>query len=330
MQYWHCLADHQSKSRHICPAIKWDQNWIKQPKKSKSFFKSQSRWPPNCSGSRIHSCNLTFEPPKIKCSTASEGNNQDIKHISLIKESWYPNYKLFHRQHKAVLHLVQVENSESGIEVIHGMFRGRTTSLPITSPNLSFVEFLARTNKAAQIHCTEQFHQIKGNTIVASKKKRQTSSANEQLCASYSKPTTCDVTHWVEWSLQWGWPRCKICHWRSRSWKWLQKKHKEWAGPKVALLLFPTRVLSQFEEKDIDVLVQQLITSRLGPIPEADDQGSEEYHHALAISARSISTMYNQPYARKRKFSKRKPSTLRPKIARQCNNRSIDRSIDSV
>ena len=104
-----------------------------------------------------------------------------------------------------------------------------------------------------------------------------------------------------------------------------KKKHKEWAGPKVALLLFPTRVLSQFEEKDDDVLVQQLITSRLGAILEADpvndDQGSEEYHHALAISARSIGTMYNQPYARKRKFSKCKPSTLRPKIARQCNNR---------
>lgn len=48
-------------------------------------------------------------------------------------------------------------------------------------------------------------------------------------------------------------------------------------------------MLSQFEqikEKDIDVLVQQLITSRLGPIPEAnlvnDDRSSEEYHHALA------------------------------------------------
>ena len=32
-------------------------------------------------------------------------------------------------------------------------------------------------------------------------------------------------------------------------------------------------------------------------------------------SARSISTMYNQPYMRKPKFSKRKPAILRPKIA---------------
>ena len=84
-----------------------------------------------------------------------------------------------------------------GIEAIHGMFRGGTTSLPITSPNLSFAEFLARMNKATQIHCTEhQLRQIEGNTIVASKKKRKTSaqcstdSTNEQLYASYSKPST--------------------------------------------------------------------------------------------------------------------------------------------
>ena len=50
-----------------------------------------------------------------------------------------------------------------GIEAIHGMFRGGTTSLPITSPNLSFAEFLARMNKATQIHCTEhQLRQIEG------------------------------------------------------------------------------------------------------------------------------------------------------------------------
>ena len=69
------------------------------------------------------------------------------------------------------------------------------------------------------------------------------------------------------------------------------KKHKEWDRPKICLPALPKQlsVLSQFEqikEKDIDVLVQQLITLRLGPIPEAnpvnDVQGSEEYHHALA------------------------------------------------
>ena len=41
-------------------------------------------------------------------------------------------------------------------------------------------------------------------------------------------------------------------------------------------------------------------------------------------STRSISTMYNQPYTQKCKFSKCKPSILHPKIARQYNNQSID------
>ena len=41
-----------------------------------------------------------------------------------------------------------------GLEAIGG-----TTSLPITSPNLSFAEFLARMNKAIQLHRAE--HELK-------------------------------------------------------------------------------------------------------------------------------------------------------------------------
>ena len=37
-------------------------------------------WTAKISGSRTHSCNLTFDPLKIKCSRASEGNNEAIKH----------------------------------------------------------------------------------------------------------------------------------------------------------------------------------------------------------------------------------------------------------
>lgn len=37
------------------------------------------------------------------------------------------------------------------LEAIHGIFRGRTTSLPIASANLSFQEFLTRMNKMVQI-----------------------------------------------------------------------------------------------------------------------------------------------------------------------------------
>ena len=60
-----------------------------------------------------------------------------------------------------------------GIEAIHGMFRGGTTSLPITSPNLSFQEFLSQMNQALQIHTAEHsLKQIQGNPIAASKNKR--------------------------------------------------------------------------------------------------------------------------------------------------------------
>ena len=86
-----------------------------------------------------------------------------------------------------------------GLEAIHGMFRGGTTSLPITSANLTFAEFLARMTKATQIHRTEhQLRQIEGHTIVASKKKRRTNahhstdSPNEASYISYQKPSTYD------------------------------------------------------------------------------------------------------------------------------------------
>lgn len=53
------------------------------------------------------------------------------------------------------------------------MFRGGTTSLPISSPN--FAEFLVRMNKANQIHQAKQeLKQIPGNTVVACRKKRKT------------------------------------------------------------------------------------------------------------------------------------------------------------
>ena len=56
-----------------------------------------------------------------------------------------------------------------GVEAIHGMFRGGTTSLSITSPN--FAEFLVRMNKANQIHQAEhELKQIPGNTVVACRK----------------------------------------------------------------------------------------------------------------------------------------------------------------
>ena len=84
-----------------------------------------------------------------------------------------------------------------GLESIHGMFRGGTTSLPITSPNLSFREFLEKKNKAQQMHRAEHaLKQIDGNSIVAAKKKRKTFALNSGECnesssiATYSFPAT--------------------------------------------------------------------------------------------------------------------------------------------
>ena len=66
-----------------------------------------------------------------------------------------------------------------GIEAIHGMYRGGTTSLPITSANLSFKEFLSRMNQTMQIHTSEHMlQQISGNPIVATRKKRLTNAKN--------------------------------------------------------------------------------------------------------------------------------------------------------
>ena len=74
-----------------------------------------------------------------------------------------------------------------GIEAIHGIFRGGTSSLPITSPNLSFREFLDKMNQAQQIKRAEHsLSQIEGSTIMASKKKRKTFAAKSREVSSES------------------------------------------------------------------------------------------------------------------------------------------------
>ena len=83
-----------------------------------------------------------------------------------------------------------------GIEAIHGMFRGGTNSLPITSPNLSFREFLAKMNAAQQIKRAEHsLSKSEGSTIVASKKKRKTfaarsGEASKESETNYTLPAT--------------------------------------------------------------------------------------------------------------------------------------------
>ena len=82
-----------------------------------------------------------------------------------------------------------------GIEAIHGIFRGGAASLPITAPNLSFREFLSKMNSISQIHTAEHnLKQIDGHSIVASRKKRQTSAKHSigdtQSEEEYAFPST--------------------------------------------------------------------------------------------------------------------------------------------
>ena len=83
-----------------------------------------------------------------------------------------------------------------GLEAIHGIFRGGSSSLPITGANLSFQESLSRMNKTLQVHEDEHIlKHIEGNTIFATKKKRLTSAlhSNEkqstEAIEAYEKPS---------------------------------------------------------------------------------------------------------------------------------------------
>ena len=66
-----------------------------------------------------------------------------------------------------------------GLEAFHSIFRGGTATLPITSANLSFQEFLSLMNKVVQVSDAEHaLKKIDGNSITASKKKKKTCARN--------------------------------------------------------------------------------------------------------------------------------------------------------
>ena len=187
-----------------------------------------------------------------------------------------------------------------GLEAIHGMFRGGTTSLPITSPNLSFAEFLVRMNKAIQLHRAEhELKQIPGNSIVASKKKRQTNAHrsftdqdHSTKYTNYMKPSTFQQ-FLTELNI--------ACNEGDEAAKSaieelapdiavILKQHNEWDRPQTCLNL-PSDVnvvtdTERLQMPDTDTLVTQIISARLGPTPQQDpvsnDQCDQEYCHALA------------------------------------------------
>lgn len=103
-------------------------------------------------------------------------------------------------------------------------------------------------NKATQIHCTEhQLRQIEGNTIVASKKKQKTSahcstdSRNEQLYASYSKPSTFQlfVTQLNEACNEGDQDAKSAIEDLAPEMAAILKKHKDWDRPKICLSALP-------------------------------------------------------------------------------------------
>jgi len=81
-----------------------------------------------------------------------------------------------------------------GLEAFHSIFHDGMATLPITSTNLSFQEFLTLMNKVSQIRETEhELQKIDGNPIVAPKKKRKTCARDSndktsELYATYEKP----------------------------------------------------------------------------------------------------------------------------------------------
>ena len=87
-------------------------------------------------------------------------------------------------------------SNNRGIEAIHGIFRGGSSSLPMTSANLSFRGFLSQMNKTVQVHQAEHFLQhIDGSSFIVSKKKRLTAAVHSSEQASgetesYIKPAT--------------------------------------------------------------------------------------------------------------------------------------------
>ena len=169
-----------------------------------------------------------------------------------------------------------------GIEAIHGIFRGGAASLPITAANLSFCEFLSKMNSTSQIHTAEHnLKQIDGHSIVASKKKRQTSArhstsdtpSDEHL--HYTFPSTYDAfCEQLSEACQEGDGDSKTAisqlapHMAAAL-----KKAKEWDNPTVALPPPPSNLnlitalnqkITPWTEEDL----QDAMDSILGPAPE--------------------------------------------------------------
>ena len=169
-----------------------------------------------------------------------------------------------------------------GIEAIHGIFRGGAASLPITAPNLSFREFLSKMNSTAQIHTAEHnLKQIDGHSIVASKKKRQTSAKHSTTDTptdvQYTFPSTYEAfCKQLDESCKHGDDDSKaVISELAPYMAAALKKVKEWDNPILALSPPPPDLklvtvlnekITPWTEEDM----QDAMDSILGTTPEAD------------------------------------------------------------
>ena len=173
-----------------------------------------------------------------------------------------------------------------GLEAIHGMFRGGTTSLPITSPNLSFREFLEKMNTAQQIHRAEHsLRQTEGSTIVASKKKRKTFAAQSSESGaegetSYRLPSTYEtfIAELDEACKQGDLDSRKAIETLAPHMAATLKREeggKPWECPDVPLEEVPSQLciatsLSQIKPTDMGYIPEPIL-NKLGPLPSADE-----------------------------------------------------------
>ena len=185
-----------------------------------------------------------------------------------------------------------------GLEAIHGMFRGGTTSLPITSPNLSFREFLEKMNSAQQIHKVEHhLQQIPGNSIVASKKKRKTFAASsretsESNVSAYALPGTfASFLDELERACKDGDKNSMEAIERlAPEMAATLKQHKQWKNPSVPLEDKPSTLEVAQSLSDLKAItpdqIAALIERELGPLTEQSPSNTplqeEEYREALA------------------------------------------------
>ena len=187
------------------------------------------------------------------------------------------------------------------LEAIHGTFRGGTSSLPITSPNLSFMEFLMRMNKAQQIQSAEHvLKKTEGSSIVASKKKRRT------FASSSNEPPSSVATHVIELPVSYDRMMKELndaCHRGDADSKLLIEKltptmaellkaADQWDSPSIHIEGVPTNIQVVDTSQNVEVpnedIFMKPIEAELGPIQEIPVPESsivnphEESHQALA------------------------------------------------